>query len=53
MVTPLTQNLTIVEASGSTLSLLGTAKIFMETDVLGDGRREIEVAVIQGVGGKK
>merc|ERR1711954_438456 len=27
-VTPLTQNLTIVEASGSTLSLLGTASIF-------------------------
>ena len=52
-VIPLTQNLTIVEASGSPLSLLGTAKIFMEAEVLGDGRREIEVAVIQGVGDEK
>ena len=52
-VTPLTQDLTIVEASGSTLSLLGTASIFLESDVLGDGRKEIEVAVIQGVEGEK
>ena len=38
-VTPLTQDLTIVEASGSTLSLLGTATICLESDVLGDGRK--------------
>ena len=52
-VTPLTQDLTIVEASGSTLSLMGTASIFLESDVLGDGRKEIEVAVIEGVEGEK
>ena len=52
-VTPLTQDLTIVEASGSTLSLLGTTTIFLESDVLGDGRKQIEVAVIEGVEGEK
>merc|ERR1711923_217687 len=52
-VLPLTQSLTIVEASGSPLTLLGTASIFIESDVLGDGRKEIECAVIQGVEGVK
>ena len=50
---PLTQDLTIVEASGSELSLLGTATIFMETEVLGQDRKELEVAVIEGVEGSK
>ena len=50
---PLTQDLTIVEASGAELSLLGTATIFMETEVLGSGRKELEVAVIEGVEGHK
>ena len=50
---PLTQDLTIVEASGSELSLLGTATIFMETEVLGIERKELEVAVIEGVEGNK
>ena len=50
---PLTQDLTIVEASGSELSLLGTATIFMETEVLGSERKELEVAVIEGVEGNK
>ena len=52
-ITPLTQDLTIVEASGSTLSLLGTASIFLESDVLGGGRKEMEVALIEGVEGEK
>ena len=51
--TPLTQDLTIVEASGSTLSLLGTTTIFLESEVLGDGRKQMEVAVIEGVEGEK
>ena len=50
---PLTQSLTIVEASGSPLTLLGTASIFIESDVLGDGRKEIECAIIQGTEGTK
>ena len=50
---PLTQDLTIVEASGSELSILGTATIFMETEVLGTDKKELEVAVIEGVEGNK
>ena len=52
-VTPLTQDLTIVEASGSALSLLGTTTVFLESEVLGDGRKQMEVAVIEGVEGEK
>ena len=50
---PLTQDLTIVEASGSELSILGTATIFMETEVLGTDKKELEVAVREGVDGNK
>ena len=50
---PLTQDLTIVEASGSELKILGTATIFMESEVLGPDRKELEVAVIEGVEGSK
>merc|ERR1712015_490241 len=50
---PLTQSLTIVEASGSQLALLGTATIFIESEVLGEGRKEIECAIIQGTEGTK
>ena len=50
---PLSQDLTIVEASGSELSILGTATILMETEVLGTDKKELEVAVIEGVEGNK
>ena len=50
---PLTQDLTIIEASGSELKILGTAIIFMESEVLGPDRKELEVAVIEGVEGNK
>ena len=42
----LTNVLMIVEASGSELEILGTARIFLETVVLGPARDIIEVAVI-------
>ena len=50
---PLNQDLTIVEASGSELSILGTATIFLESEVLGSDRKQLEVAVIEGVEGIK
>ena len=46
---PLTQDLTIIEASGSELKILGTAIIFMQSNVLGPKKKELEVAVIEGV----
>ena len=49
----MTQDLTIVESSGSGLSILGTATIFLETEVLGTDKKELEVAVIEGVEGSK
>ena len=50
---PLTKDFTIVEASGSELSILRTAILFMESGVLGPDKKEIEVAVIEGVEGNK
>ena len=42
-----------MEASGSDLSILGTATIFLESEVLGAVRKQMEVAVIEGVEGVK
>ena len=42
-----------MEASGSELSILGTATIFLESEVLGAVRKEMEVAVIEGMVGMK
>ena len=50
---PLTQNLTIIEASGSELKILGTAIIFMKSEVLGPEKKQLEVAVIERVEGNK
>ena len=50
---PLTQDLTIIEASGSELKILGTAILFLESEMLGSDRKELEVAVIEGVEGNK
>ena len=49
----LTNVLMIVEASGSELEILGTARIFLETVVLGPARQIIEVAVIAGTDNNK
>ena len=51
-VTPLARELVIVEASGKSLRILWTVRMFLETDVLG-GRKMIEAAVIQGEGSKE
>ena len=45
---PLTQDLIIVEASGTELQILGSAVIFLKVDVLGSSKKQIEVAVIKG-----
>ena len=50
---PLTQDLIIVEASGSELKILGTAVIYMQAEVLGDDRKKLEVAIIEGQEGSK
>ena len=50
---PLTQDLTIIEASGSELKILGTAILFLESETLGVHRKELELAVIEGVEGNK
>ena len=50
---PLTQDLTIIEASGSELKILGTAILFLESEMLGSDRKELKVAVIEGVEGNK
>ena len=44
---PLRKELNIVEASGKTLEVLGTCKMFLEADVLG-GRKLKKAAVIEG-----
>ena len=41
---PLTQDLIIVEASGSELKILGTAVIDLQVEVLGEDRKKLEVA---------
>ena len=46
-VTPLARELIIVEASGKNLRILGTVRMYLETEVLG-GRKLVEAAVIQG-----
>ena len=50
---PLTQDLTVIEASGSELKILGTAIIFMKSKILGEEKKQLEVAVIEGVEGNK
>ena len=45
---PLTQDLIIVEASGTELQILGSAVIFLEVDVLGSSKKQMEMAVIKG-----
>ena len=50
---PLTQDLTIIEASGSELKILGTAILFLESEMLRSDRKELDVAVIEGVEGNK
>ena len=47
-ITPLTQDLIIVKASGSELKIMGTAVIYMEAEVLRPDKKQLEVAVIQG-----
>ena len=47
-VMPLTEDLIIVEASGSDLEILGTAMIYVQAEMLGSDRKQLEVAVIQG-----
>ena len=49
---PLREELTIIEASGKTLKVLVTVKMFLEADVLG-GRKLEEAAVIEGEGSKE
>ena len=52
-ITPLTQDLIIVKASGSELKILGTAVIYMKAEVLGEDRKKLEVAMIEGQEGSK
>ena len=47
-VMPLTQDLIIVEASGSELEILGTVAIYILAEVLGSDGKQLEVAVIHG-----
>ena len=49
---PLDEPLSIVEASGRLLKILGTVKLYLEADVLG-GRKLVERAVIEGEGAKE
>ena len=49
----LTKELIIIEASGSELEILGTARIFLQTDVLGPARKFMDVAVIAGTNANK
>ena len=44
----LTQEMVIIEASGSELEYLGTGVIFLEAEVLWPARKKIEVAIIKG-----
>ena len=49
---PLRETLTIIEASGKSLEVLGTVKMFLEADFF--GRRKLaEAAVIEGEGLKE
>ena len=47
-VMPLTQDLIIVETSGSELEILRTAMIYMQAEVSGSDSKQLEVALIQG-----
>ena len=49
---PLKESLTIIEASGKSLEVLGTLKIFLGAEVFG-GRKLVEAAVIEGEGSKE
>ena len=46
-VMPLTQDLDIIDASGRSLAILGTCKMFIDNRILG-GQTMVEAAVIQG-----
>ena len=52
-ITPLTHDLIIVEASEGELKILGTAVIYMKAEVLGEDRKKLEVAGIEGQEGSK
>ena len=49
----LTQDLTVIDPSGSELKILGRAIIYMKSKVLGQEKKQLEVAVIEGVEGNK
>ena len=46
------ESLTIDEASGKSLEVLGTVKMFLEAEVLG-GRKLVEAVVMEGEGSKE
>ena len=48
----LKEELNIVEASGKTLDVIGTCKMFLENEILGS-REMVEAAVIEGEGSKE
>ena len=50
---PFTQELVIIEALDSGLEILGTAKIFLQTEVLSSARKFMGVVVITGAGSNK
>ena len=49
---PLKESLTIDEASGKSLEVLDTVKMFLEAEVLG-GRKLVEAVVMEGEGSKE
>ena len=46
-INPLKRDFTIIEASGKSLEILGTAKMYLEAEVL-EERKIIEASVIEG-----
>ena len=52
-ITHLTQDLIIVEASGSELQIPVPAVIYIKAEVLGEDRKKLEVAMIEGLEGSK
>ena len=46
-IVPLKKELDIIEASGKSLEVIGTCKMFIENEILG-GRKMVEAAMIRG-----